>query len=295
MAQGAAKAEFPQFERNTRTPTRRAPAGSWDCQVHVFGDLQTYPPWPGRKYDAPPAHIEDMQRMHRTLGIERGLIVQPTTYGTDHSLLLDLLALEKTYVGAAIIDDATTDAELRRLHEGGVRSARFNFAKFLGIAPSPATFARAIDRIAELGWVAKIHAVGSEYLDIAELLRGLRLPTVIDHLGHFYFKDGMEQPVIPVLLDLLKRENVWIMLSNADRRSATGYPWDDALPFLRRFLEAAPDRSIWGTDWPHTHYQGRMPNDADLLELLYRVAPDPETQADILVRNPDRLFGGLRG
>jgi len=107
--------------------------------VHVFGDPQIYPPWPGRTYNAPPAHIEDMRRMHRALGISCGLIVQPTTYGTDHSLLLDLLANEKSYVGAAIIDDTTTDAELRRLHDGGVRSARFNFAKFLGMAPSPAS------------------------------------------------------------------------------------------------------------------------------------------------------------
>lgn len=100
MAQGAAKTDFPRFERDTRTPTRRAGAGSWDCQVHAFGDPQEYPPWPGRKYDARPAYIEDMRRMPRTLGIARGLIVQPTTYGTDHSLLLDLLAAEKTYVGA---------------------------------------------------------------------------------------------------------------------------------------------------------------------------------------------------
>jgi predicted TIM-barrel fold metal-dependent hydrolase len=286
--------DFPLFQRETRTPNRRAPAGSWDCQVHVFGDLAKYPPWPGRAYNAPPAFIDDMRRMHRTLGIARGLIVQPTTYGTDHSLLLDLLAAEPRYVGAAIIDDATTDAELRRLHEGGVRSARFNFAKFLGIAPSPATFKRAIDRIAELGWVAKIHAVGSEYLEIVDLLRPLKLPTVIDHLGHFYFKDGMDQPVIPLLLDLLKRENVWVMLSNGDRRSATGYPWDDALPFLRRFLDAAPDRAIWGTDWPHTHYQGAMPNDADLLELFYRAVPDEQMQRRVLVDNPERLYGRLR-
>jgi len=286
--------QYPQFQRDTRTPSRRAPAGSWDCQVHVFGDLQKYPPWPGRKYDAPPAYIDDMRRMHRTLGIARGLIVQPTTYGTDHSLLLDLLAAEKGYVGAAIIDDTTTDAELRRLHEGGVRGARFNFAKFLGIAPSPATFKRAIDRMSELGWVAKIHAVGAEYIELIDLLRPLRLPTVIDHLGHFYFKDGMDQPVIPLLLDLIKRENFWIMLSNADRRSATGYPWDDALPFLRRFLEAAPDRAIWGTDWPHTHYAGTMPNDAELLELFFRFVPEPELQQAVLVRNPERLYGAAR-
>jgi 2-pyrone-4,6-dicarboxylate lactonase len=286
--------EFPLFQRETRTPSERAPAGSWDCQVHVFGDLQKYPQWPDRRYNPPQADIDEMRRMHRALGIDHGVIVQPTTYRTDHSLLLDLLALEKNYVGAAIIDDTTSDAELRRLHEGGVRSARFNFAKFLGLAPSPATFRRSIDRIAELGWVAKIHAVGNEFVEHADLFRGLRIPTVVDHMGHFYFKDGMNQPVIPLLLELLKSENFWIMLSNADRRSATGHPWDDALPFAQLFLAAAPARTIWATDWPHTHYQGKMPNDADLLELLYRFAPDPATRADILVHNPDRLFGHLR-
>jgi 2-pyrone-4,6-dicarboxylate lactonase len=286
--------EFPIFQRETRAPSKRAPAGAWDCQVHVFGDPQQYPPWPGRSYNAPPAFIDDMRSMHRTLGIARGVIVQPTTYGTDHTLLLDLLAAEKGYVGAAIIDDTTSDAELRRLHEGGVRSARFNFAKFLGMAPSPASFKRSIDRIAELGWVAKIHAVGNEFVEHAELFRPLRLPTVIDHMGHFYFKDGMDQPVIPLLLELLKGDNFWIMLSNADRRSATGHPWADALPFARLFFDAAPDRAIWGTDWPHTHYHGKMPNDADLLELFYRFVPDPAVQTNILVHNPNRLFGRLR-
>jgi predicted TIM-barrel fold metal-dependent hydrolase len=286
---------FPLFQRETRTPTHLAPAGSWDCQVHVFGDPNIYPPSPGRAYNAPPATIGDLRRMHRALGIAHGLLVQPTTYGTDHRLLLDLLATETGYVGAAIIDDTTTDVELRRLHEGGVRSARFNFAKFLNMAPPPASFRRSIDRISELGWVAKLHAVGNEYVDYADLFRPLRIPTVIDHMGHFYFKDGLNQPVIAVLLTLLKRENFWIMLSNADRRSGTGYPWHDALPFTALFLEAAPDRCIWGTDWPHTHYQAKMPNDADLLEFVYRFAPDPRLQADILVHNPERLFGRLRG
>jgi 2-pyrone-4,6-dicarboxylate lactonase len=286
--------EFPLFQRETRAPSAWAPAGSWDCQVHVFGDLRKYPQWPGRRYNPPDANIDEMRAMHRALGIARGLIVQATTYGTDHSLLLDLLAAEPNYVGVAIIDDTTTDAELRRLHEGGVRSARFNFAKFLGMAPSPTSFRRSIARIAELGWVAKLHAVGNEWVEHADLFGDLKLPTVIDHMGHFYFADGMQQPVIQVILELLENDNVWIMLSNADRRSAAGYPWDDAILFARKFLAAAAGRVIWGTDWPHTHYQGKMPNDAELLELLYRFAPDPTTQADILVRNPERLFGKLR-
>ncbi|HWG07319.1 MAG TPA: amidohydrolase family protein, partial [Beijerinckiaceae bacterium] len=194
--------EYPLFERNTHAPLKRAPAGSWDCQVHVFGDIAIYPTRSGAKYAVQPAKIEDLRRTHATLGIERCLITQATPYGTDHCLLLDLLALDKNYVGSAIVDDATTDKELARLHDGGVRSARFNFAKFLGMAPTPATFRRSIDRIAELGWVAKIHAVGDEYLEHADLFRAVKIPAVIDHMGHFYFDKGMDQPVITLLLEL---------------------------------------------------------------------------------------------
>ena len=285
---------YPQFQRETRTPARKAPAGAWDCQVHVFADTAKYPIKPGAKYPPPPAYIEHMRAMHRTLGIARGLMVQATPHGADHSLLLDLLAEEKRYVGAAIIDDATSDKKLQKLHDGGFRSARFNFAKFLGVSPSHKTFRRSIARISEMGWVAKIHAVADEYLEIADLLAPLTLPTVIDHMGHFYFKDGMAQPVIPLLLELLKKDNVWIMLSNADRRSAQGAPYDDAIPFAQMFIDAAADRCIWGTDWPHTHYAGAMPNDADLLELFYRFAPDTAMQKKILVDNPERLWGSLR-
>lgn len=284
----------PEFVRDTRAPVKKAPDGAWDCQTHVFGDFRKYPVKAGAKYPPPPACIEHMRAMHKTLGIARGLLVQASPHGTDHSLLLDLLAQEKRYVGAAIIDDTTSERELQKLHDGGFRSARFNFAKFLGISPSPATFRRSIARISDMGWVAKIHAVADEYLEIADLLRPLKLPVVIDHMGHFYFRDGMNQPVIPLLLELLKKENFWIMLSNADRRSALGAPYDDSLPFARMFIEAAPDRCIWGTDWPHTHYTGAMPNDADLLELFYRFAPDAATQKRILVTNPERLWGGLR-
>lgn len=289
-----AEKSYPEFQRETRVPAERAPAGSWDCQVHVFENFSRYPIRGGAAYPPPLATLEDMRRMHRALGIERGCIVQATAYGTDHTLLLDLLKAEPRYVGVAIIDDHTTDAELARLHAGGVRSARFNFAKFLKMAPSPATFRRGIARISELGWVAKIHCVGDELLEHADLFRPLKLPTVIDHMGHFYFKDGLEQPVVPLILELIEKENFWLMLSNADRRSGQGFPWDDALPFARLFHAKAPDRCIWSTDWPHAHYAGQMPNDADLLEFLGRMVPDPAQRRRVLVDNPERLWGGLR-
>ena len=138
-------------------------------------------------------------------------------------MLLDLLAGDENYVGAAIIDDSTSDAELARLHASGVRGARFNFAKFLGMAPSPATFRRSIARLAELGWVAKVHVVVDEYVQHAALFRALKIPTVIDPMGHFTFDRGMDQPVIDLSLEPLRAENFWIMLSNPDRRSAQGF------------------------------------------------------------------------
>ena len=288
------ESRYPLFHRDTGLPAERAPAGSWDCQVHVFGDPVRYPTRAEASYPPPLATIDDMCRMHRALGIERVCIVQATAYGTDHTLLLDLLREEPTAIGVAIIDDDTTDAELARLHAGGVRSARFNFAKFLRMAPSPASFRRSIARITELGWVAKLHCVGAEYLEHADLFRPLKLPTVIDHMGHFHFTDGLSQPVIPLLLELMEKDNMWIMLSNADRRSATGHPWDDALPFARLFLDKAPDRCIWATDWPHTRYAGVMPNDAELLDLLWRMSPDPALRRKVLVDNPARLWGSRR-
>jgi predicted TIM-barrel fold metal-dependent hydrolase len=230
--------------------------------------------------------------MHRTLGIERGVIVQATVHGTDHSILLDALANEPSYRGVAIIDDSVSDQDLQKLHDAGVRGARFNFWKLLNIAPTPAVFERSIERIRQFGWHAKIHAVGSEWVELQDLLKKVSIPIVIDHMGHPHPGDSPDHPAFKVIFDLLRRENWWIMISNGDRFSATDAPWDDVVPFGQKLAAAAPDRAIWCTDWPHVHYdKPKMANDGDILELLYRIAPDPVLRRKILVDNPERLFG----
>ncbi len=282
--------EYVKFESNTRKPAEPPPPKSFDSQVHVFGPVERYPtrvgaayvPWADATGDA-------AERMHRALGIERGVIVQATVYGTDHRALVDALSGRANYRGVAIIDDSVSDQELRRLHEAGVRGARFNFWKQLKIVPTPEGFKRSVDRISEYGWHARIHAAGDEWLELKGLLSNPRIPMVIDHMGHPDLHRGVDQPVVKVLLDLLKDENWWVMISNADRFSAADRSWDDVMPLAQTLLAAAPDRAIWCTDWPHVQYRKRMPNDAELLEFLFRVAPSAELRRKVLVDNPSRL------
>ncbi|HTI86375.1 MAG TPA: amidohydrolase family protein, partial [Alphaproteobacteria bacterium] len=227
-------------------------------------------------------------------GLERAVIVQATVYTTDHTLLLDSLRQLPTNRarGVAIVDDNVSDAELRRLDDSGVRAARFNFQKRLGLVPSPDSFRRSVARIRELGWFVKVFVGPAEMVDLAPELARCDLPVVVDHMGHLDFSQGLEQPGMRLLLDMLEREDRWIMLSNGHRGSKAGYPWDDAVPFGRAFYEAAPDRCIWGSDWPHIGSRGGpLPDDGDLVNLLLRYLPDDKAVEQVLVRNPARLFG----
>ena len=148
-------------------------------------------------------------------------------------------------------------------------------------------------RIRELGWHARLHVHGDDLLNNSDLLRSMKdLPMVIDHFGHVGFEGGLERPVIRWVLDMLKHENWWIMVSNGNRDSKMDASWDDAIPYGKAFIEAAPDRIVWGTDWPHPQWSKRMMNDAEEVELLYRyVDGDPALLKKILVDNPARLHG----
>ena len=288
------KQEYPPWDRNTRRPHTPAPPKSCDSQVHIYDkDQIKHPLRPDTPYRPPDATFADVQKVHHTLGIERGVIVQSACYGTDHSLLLEALAKDKEhYRGCAVINDSVSDKDLLSLHESGIRGARFSFAKLLKASMTEDLFVRSVARIAELGWWAKVFVFAKDLIDNAKIFQRLEIPVIMDHMGGLDRSQGLEQEGMQLILDLLKRGNWWVMLSNGDRDSVTGYPWNDSLPFARAFIDAAPDRVIWGSDWPHSIYQGTtVPNDADLLELLYRFAPDPATRQKILVDNPARFFG----
>lgn len=256
----------------------------------MFGARERFPLAATRWYD-PPFHatFDVAQKMHATLGIARGVLVQPAAYGTDFRLLLECLAKNPAYRATALIDDGVSDRQLHELHAAGVRGIRFHFKSSTGPVPDARDFERAVDRIAPLGWHVKIRTTGEDLLRHEALFRRVTIPIVIDHMGHLEMKLGVDQPACRTIVDLLRTtSNFWVMLSNAAKHSDP--PYDDAVAIGRAFVEAAPERVIWGSDWPHLDFKKPVPNTADLLELAYRYAPNANALHNMFVSNPRRLY-----
>ena len=279
----------------TSTSGGHLPAGSCDCQIHIFGDDARFPPRHRNPlYPTPAATLEDAQAMHRALGVERFVIVQATVYHTDHELIFDALSrLPKDRVRAvAVIEEEVTDAQLQRMHDAGFRGARFNFQKKFGLVPSFTAFHKMVERISALGWFAKVFVGPSELPEVAPELAKTSATIVLDHMCRLDFGLGVDQPMFKFLLEVLKREQTWVMLSNGHRSSVQGPPWDDAVPFGAGLFQAAPDRCIWGTDWPHVMQPPGSIDEGGLVDLLRRyLGYDEAALRKVLVDNPARLFG----
>jgi predicted TIM-barrel fold metal-dependent hydrolase len=286
--------DYLPFDPNPRTPCRKPPPKSIDSQFHVMGPAERYPVRPGAAYQMPSATWEAALRVHKALGIERGIIVQTTTYGADHSVVLDgLAAMGPNYKGCAnaLVFAERDDAYLAKLNDAGVGGARFSFRKELGAVLSDKDYERAIARINELGWYAKFQPEKDGIVANLDKIASLKVPVLIDHMGRPDPAQGRNDPNLRAVLDLLSKGNVWVMLSLGEKTSKKGPPWDDVVPIAQAYLEAAPDRCVWASDWPHPVSVVQPPNDADLLELLYRYAPDDTLLEKVLVTNPSKLFG----
>jgi len=284
------------FHPHPRTPSRLPPAGSIDAQFHVLGPAERYPVRPGAAYEMPSATWEAARRMHQALGFSRGVVVQTTTYGADHRVVVDALAaLGPGYTGCAnaLLFEQASEAQLEALHRAGVRGARFSFRQALGAVLSPQAFGHAIGKLRELGWYMKIQPEQTGIVESAPWFEHIEdLPILIDHMGRADAALGPERcPNIAWLRRMMARGNVWVMLSLGEKVSRAGPPWDDVLPLARALLDAAPQRCVWGSDWPHPVSKNPPPNDADLLELLYRMVRDEAELRRVLVDNPAALFG----
>jgi len=285
--------DYLPFDPEPRSPDPLPPEGSCDCQFHVFGPRDKYPVRPGAAYEMPTATIETALRLHKKLGISRGVIVQATTYGSDHQIVLDALSIAGPgYRGCAnaLVLLECDDAYIAKLDAAGVRGARFN-RQGLGISMSKNDFDRAVSRIKELGWYAKFQPEATGIMSQLPLFDKLDIPVMIDHMGRPNPQEGMSSPSLQTLLELLKRGNFWVMLSLTEKVSQSGYPWDDVLPIAHACIDAAPDRIVWGSDWPHPVSVKQPPNEGDLMEQLYRYAGSPEMVQKILVDNPVNFFG----
>jgi 2-pyrone-4,6-dicarboxylate lactonase len=276
------------FLAKRRKPRFKLPPGATDAHCHVFGPAAKFPFSPGRRYTPEDAPKEMLRALHDHLGVERTVIVQASCHGTDNAAMLDCIASDpKRNRGVAIVDDTFTDKDYDKLHAGGVRGVRFNFVKHLGGAPDMGVFDRVIARIAPRGWHVVLHLDAPDIIPLSPMIRKLQLPFVVDHMGRVPAKDGVDQPPLRALIELSRLENCWIKVCGAERISLP--PYDKAVPIAHALVEAAPERVLWGTDFPHPNSTHEA-DEADLVDLVPRYAPDALAQKRLLVDNPAKLY-----
>jgi predicted TIM-barrel fold metal-dependent hydrolase len=264
-----------------------------DVHAHVCGPASRYPLIPERLYTPPDASLEDFRHMLQALGVERGVLVQPSIYGTDNRALLDALAHDpKRLRGVAVVPFDVPDAELERLHAAGVRGARANIVDLkdrkgrLPIEPLRA-LAR---RIARLRWHVEFLMHVNEFPDLDRELADFPVDVVFGHLGYVPVAEGVKTQGFAALLRLMRDGKAWVKLTAPYRLTLSPMPYPEVVPFAQALVEAAPERLLWGSDWPHVHIRSAMPNDGALFDVFSTWVPDAAMRKRILVDNPGKVY-----
>ena len=274
-------------------PAYTPPPGAVDAHCHVFGPMAEFPFSAKAKYLPGDAGPDMLFALRDHLGFSRNVIVQASCHGTDNAATLNGIAKSNGKArGVAVVDPAISDAELERLHEGGIRGVRFNFLKRLVDDAPKDKFLEVARRIKGLGW----HVVIYFEADILEELRPFldAIPTliVVDHMGRpdvTQGPDGADMKAFRALLD--SREDIWTKVTCPDRlEEPKGPPWDDFARAVAPLVADYQDRVLWGTDWPHPNMQNAIPDDGALVDMIPRIAPTAELQQKLLVTNPMRLY-----
>lgn len=263
-----------------------------DAHCHVFGPAASFPFSPQRAYTPPDSSVDDFERLQERLGLSRAVFVQASCHGTDNAAMVDAIRRgDGRYAGVAMIDDSFSDDDLRHLHDHRVRGIRFNFVAHLGGAPDLGRFWRLVRRVEPLGWHVVVHVDAEDLPDHADLLDAMPVPYVIDHMARVPAADGIDQAPFQQLLQLMANdERCWVKISCAERLTdGKVAPFDDVVPFAQALVATAPDRVLWGTDWPHPN-MGVMPDEGALADLLAAFVPDEALRNRILVENPATLY-----
>ena len=274
----------------TSKPHWQPPANSTDCHMHIFGPYDRYPLSPGRGYTPPEASVADYQAMCAAIGVSRTVIVQPSVYGTDNAVTLDAVAALGADRARAVVvvDDSFDLAALRAMGARGACGVRFNAVSGNG---TPLEQLEALgERLASLGWHLQLYAHSAEMVALENVLARLPCPLVIDHMGGVKTAEGgLEDKGFKALIRLLEG-GAWAKLCGY--RSSTGHPYADVAGMARAMIAAAPDRCVWGTDWPHPSLMTpeEVPDDGHLMDLLAEWAPAEAQRQAILVDNPARLY-----
>jgi 2-pyrone-4,6-dicarboxylate lactonase len=277
---------------HTRRPRYVPPPGACDAHCHIFGPGNVYPYAPDRSYTPPDAPLSAFRQLQATLGLSRAVLVNASCHGSDNTVIVDAIAQSGgSYRGVANSDPGFGSAEFRRLHSQGFRGVRFNFVAHLGGLPDMDEFHRVVRLIEPLGWHLDLHFDAKDLPAFDGLLSALPVPFIIDHMGRVPTRDGLQQEPFKVLLKLQRNNpRCWVKISGAERISSLGPPFTDAAPFAQQLVQNAPERILWGTDWPHPNIARHMPNDGDLVDLIPLLLPAAALQRQVLVDNPHRLY-----
>ena len=294
------------LEKIHRKPKAGLPPGAADCHMHVFGPFDRYPLAAERAYNVAEAPIEAHERMKRQVGLERTVLVQASGHGVDNRAMLAALdTLGARGRGIAVVPQEASRKELLEMKARGVRGVRLNLVTLASRhAGDPAAQLKAYaELVAPLGWHVQLFVSPLVFLGMRGAIERCDVPVVIDHMGLPDAANGVAQPAFRALLELLAKNHVWVKLAGADRVTRSTGRLADALPFMRALAAAAPERLVWGSDWPNLgfHAGTQVHGDAllahreldagELLDLLAAAVPDPAVRRRILSENPAKLYG----
>jgi 2-pyrone-4,6-dicarboxylate lactonase len=276
-------------DANVSKPKLKAPPGACDSHIHLF--VPGFPfaaDSPYRAKDAPPEMFFQLQD---TLGLSTGVIISPGGYGKDYSMLADVLAKHpKRFRGVALLKPDVADSEVARLTRLGVKGLRMMSAARGSHAPNldPALAAK----VHEHGWHIQFYPHGTDVVEYADKLLALKNDIVLDHFAGIPAAGGLDQPAMKAVLRMLDTGRVWLKLSGPMRCTLEDMPYPSVTPMARAFVKHAPERMVWGSDWPHVNLDGRqMPDAGILLDLMLDWVPAESTRNRILVDNANRLYG----
>jgi 2-pyrone-4,6-dicarboxylate lactonase len=269
------------FHPNPSTPRFRVPPGAVDAHCHVFGPGAQFPFAPERKYTPCDASRDQLYALRDRLGFARNVVVQATCHGADNRALVDALQHSNGRArGVATVKRGVTDAELRALHDAGVRGARFNFVRRLVDFTPKDELLEIAQRIVPLGWHVVVYFEAADLPELWEFFTSLPTTVVVDHMGRPDVTRPVDGPEFALFVKMLREHpNFWSKVSCPERLSVAGPPaldgeahaYRDVVPFARRIVETFPDRVLWGTDWPHPNLKNHMPDDGLLVDNPMRL------------------------
>ena len=276
---------------NPSKPRFVPPPGAVDAHCHVFGPMAEFPFSPKAKYLPEDAGPEKLFALRDHLGFSKNVIVQASCHGTDNSATLNAIAVSNGKArGVAVVDPAISEAELAKLHEGGMRGIRFNFLRRL-VDDAPKDRFLEVSRRLPAGWHVVIYFEADILEELRAFMDAIPVPLVIDHMGRPDVTQGPDGPDMKAFRSLLdSRPDIHFKPTCPDRLDPTGDPWNAFAEAVAPLVADYPDRCIWGTDWPHPNMQDNVPDDGHLVDMIPRIAPTEELQRKLLVDNPNALY-----